>query len=42
MLQIAQVYESIDLSDSLTKAGLDPLVAAGVLTTDRETEILTP
>lgn len=41
-LQTAQVYTTIDLSDPLTKAGLDALVAAGVLTSGRETEILTP
>jgi hypothetical protein len=41
-LQTAQTYDQIDLSSPLTKAGLDALVAAGVLTSDRETEILTP
>jgi hypothetical protein len=41
-LQTALVQESIDLSNPLTKEGLDALVAAGVLTSDRETAILTP
>lgn len=38
----AQAYDQIDLSDPLTKQGLDALVTAGLLTGDREMVILTP
>ena len=38
----ALTYSSIDLTNQTTKAGLDALVAAGLLTSARETAILTP
>lgn len=36
----AQAHDMIDLSDPLTKQGLDALVTAGLITSDRETAIL--
>lgn len=38
----AQAAEAIDLTNPETKAGLDALVAAGLITGARETQILTP
>ena len=38
----ASAASYIDLADPRTKAGLDSLVAAGLLTASRETAILTP
>ena len=38
----AAAAQVIDLADPRTKAGLDALVAAGLLTADRETAILAP
>ena len=38
----ASAASYIDLTDPRTKAGLDALVAAGLLTADRQTAVLTP
>lgn len=41
-LVTAQVHDSIDLTDPLTKQGLDYLVSKALITAARETAILTP